>query len=345
MTHSETHSSSPPPLSVRLGLRFLTLFRNSNFGIRISLWLERFKECRGRWIICRPLTRPPATLSPSDGERDGVRGCSRYHGRSIYKTAVMAVFYGLSMSAAFPQTLTHAQDGSGVRGYRDTPKQPWSGYRVHDADRPAPARVDPGPFTTSAPVPQDATILFEGKDLSQWQSNGWRVVEGSLEAAAGNLVSKAEFGSCQIHLEWLVPTNLTGHLFDRGNNGVLLMGLYEIQIFDSYTERLYPDGQAGSVYGQTPPLVNVCRPPGQWQTYDILFTPPQFKGDELQAPAYVTVIHNGVVVQNHQPIYGETVHRELPQYKQHVSRGPLALAGHNCPVRLRNIWVRRLSDN
>jgi hypothetical protein len=243
------------------------------------------------------------------------------------------------------QTLGHARDGSDVRGYSDTPIQPWSGFHVHDADRPVPARVDPGPFTVSAPAPRDAIVLFDGQAISQWQSNNWRVVAGCLEAASGNLVSRAEFGSCQIHLEWLVPTNLTGHLFDRGNNGVLLLGLYEIQIFDSFNEKLYPDGQAGAVYGQTPPLVNACRPPGQWQTYDIFFTAPRFDGDKLSRPAFVTVVHNGVLVQNHQEIYGETAHRELPEYKQKLSRGPLALAGHNCPVRLRNIWVRRLPEN
>lgn len=185
-------------------------------------------------------------------------------------------------------------------------------------------------------------VLFDGKDLSCWQSNNWRVVDGCIEAAGGNLTTKEVFGDYQLHLEWMVPTNFSGHLFDRGNNGVLLMGLYEIQIYDSFTEKLYPDGQAGAVYGQTPPLVNVCRPPGEWQSYDIFFTAPRFDGDKLVRPAFVTVIHNGVLVQNHQQIYGETAHRELPEYKSKASAGPLALAGHNCPVRLRNIWVRQL---
>jgi hypothetical protein len=230
----------------------------------------------------------------------------------------------LSIAAAAAQSLGFAKDGSGVRGYRDTPVQPWSGFRVHDADRPSPPRIDPGPFSPSAPAPGDAVVLFGGTSLSSWQSNNWKVVDGCIEAGPGNLTSHAEFGSCQIHLEWLVPTNLTGHLFDRGNNGVLLMGLYEIQIYDSYHEKLYPDGQAAAVYGQTPPLVNVSRPPGQWQSY--------------------TVIHNGVVVQNHQEIYGETAHRELPEYKHKVGRGPLALAGHDCAVRFRNIWVRPLRE-
>jgi hypothetical protein len=248
----------------------------------------------------------------------------------------------ISWLPASAQTLGYAKDGSGVRGYHDTPVQPWSGFRVHDADRPVPRRVVPGPFAASAPPPADAVVLFDGHDLSQWQSNDWRVAEGCLVAATGNLTTKRTFGDCQIHLEWMGPTNFTGHLFDRGNNGVLLMGVFEIQIYDSFNEKLYPDGQCGAVYGQTPPLVNVCRPPGEWQSYDILFTAPRFDGDRLVAPARVAVIQNGVVVQHDQEIYGETAHRELPAYLHHVSTGPLALAGHNCPVRFRNIWVRPL---
>jgi len=240
------------------------------------------------------------------------------------------------------QTLGHAKDGSGVRGYSDTPIQPWSGFHVHDADRPAPRRIDPGPFTASTPAPADAIALFSGKDLSHWQSNNWRVVDGRIEAAAGNLTTKQSFGDCQIHLEWMTPTNFNGHMFDHGNNGVLLMGLYEIQIFDSFSEKLYPDGQAAAVYGQTPPLVNVCRKPGEWQSYDIFFIAPKFADGKLVQPARVTVVHNGVLVQNHQEIFGATMHRELPAYKQQVSAGPLTLAGHNCPVHFRNIWLRQL---
>lgn len=256
---------------------------------------------------------------------------------AILTVAILAV--ALASSA---QTLGHAKDGSGVRGYSDTPIQPWSGFHVHDPDRPAPKRVDPGSFLASASPPADAIVLFAGKDLSQWQSNNWRVVDGCIEAAAGNLTTKQSFGDCQIHLEWMTPTNFAGHMFDHGNNGVLLMGLYEIQIFDSFTEKLYPDGQCGSVYGQTPPLVNACRRPGEWQSYDVFFTAPKFRDGKLVQPAFVTVIHNGVLVQNHQEIYGETAHRELPQFKQQVSADPLGLAGHNCPVRFRNIWLRQL---
>jgi len=249
---------------------------------------------------------------------------------------------GLGALSCTAQNLGFAKDGSGVRGYGDTPVQPWSGFHVHDADRPAPKRVGPGPFIASAPAPSDAFVLFDGKDLSPFASNNWRVVDGCIEAAAGNLATKQSFGDCQIHLEWQTPTNFTGHMFDHGNNGVLLMGLYEIQIFDSFSEKLYPDGQAVAIYGQTPPLVNACRPPGEWQSYDIIFTAPRFEEGKLLRPARVTVIHNGVLVQNQQEIYGETAHRELPEYRQKISAGPLALAGHSCPVRFRNFWVRQL---
>jgi hypothetical protein len=120
------------------------------------------------------------------------------------------------------------------------------------------------------------------------------------------------------------------------------MGLYEIQIFDSHTVKIYPDGACGAIYGQTPPLVEATRPPGQWQTYDIVFRAPRFTGGKLASPARVTVLLNGVLVQNHEVIHGETGHRVLPAYTKPVETGPLVLGGHKCPIRFRNIWVRRL---
>ena len=235
-----------------------------------------------------------------------------------------------------------ARDGSGVYGYRDTPILPWCGFRVHDSDRPAPKRVDPGPAPAPAPAPADAIVLFDGKDLSQWRTNDWKLVDGCIETVSGSLITKQEFGDCQIHVEWMAPANFEGPWYNRGNNGVFLMGLYEIQVFDSYNEKIYPDGQAAAVYGQTPPLVNACRKPGEWQTYDIAFTAPRFDGDKLVLPARVTVFHNGVLVQLNQEIHGETGHRIVARYTQKISHGPLKLAGHNCPVRFRNIWIRPL---
>jgi len=245
-----------------------------------------------------------------------------------------------SASAADP---VHARDGSGVYGYKDTPKLPWCDYLVHDCDRPAPKRITVGKAGLPQPAPSDAMILFDGRDLSAWEPSDWRLVDGCLEAVGGSsLRSKASFGSYQLHLEWMAPAAVAAEWYNRGNNGVMLMGLYEIQIFDSWTEKIYPDGQAAAVYGQTPPLVNAMRPPGEWQVFDICFTPPVFEGETLLQPARVTMFHNGVLVHLNTPIYGETNHRVLPESKHRLTQGPLVLGGHHCPVRFRNIWLRPL---
>lgn len=238
--------------------------------------------------------------------------------------------------------MVYAKDGSGVYGYKDTPKLPWGDYVVHDPDRPAPPRINPGPAPAPAPVPSDAVVLFDGNDLAKWQSSDWKVVDGCIQAGSGRLATKENFGDCQIHIEWMAPANFDGPWYNRGNNGVLLMGLYEIQIFDSYNEKLYPDGQAAAIYAQTPPLVNACRKPGEWQSFDIAFTAPVFEGEKVAQPARVTMFHNGVLVHLNEEVRGETGHRTLPAYKRKVSQGPLALSGHDCPVRFRNIWIRPL---
>ncbi|MCY2953837.1 MAG: DUF1080 domain-containing protein [Planctomycetota bacterium] len=242
--------------------------------------------------------------------------------------------------------LVHAKDGSGVYGYDDTPELPWCGYRVHDANRPLPKRVDVGPGPEKPAVaPADAIVLFDGKDLSKWQKSDWRIVDSWVEAVSGGLTTKEAFGDCQIHVEWMGPANFQGPWYNQGNNGVFLMGLYEIQIFDSLKEKIYPDGMAGAIYGQTPPLVNACRPGGQWQSFDIVFTTPVFEGEKLIKPARVTILHNGVLVQNNEEIRGDTLHRDFKGYSHKQSTGPLVLSGHDCPVRFRNIWVRPLSTS
>ncbi len=245
-------------------------------------------------------------------------------------------------TAAWTAELVYARDGSGVYGYRDTPKLPWCDWRVHDPDRPAPPRVDPGPPGPPAAIPGDAIVLFNGRDLSAWQPHQWTVEQGEIVAGEGNLVSRAEFGDCQMHLEWMAPAGFEGPWYNRGNNGVLLMGRFEIQIFDSFNEKIYPDGQAAAIYGQTPPRVNVTRPPGQWQSYDLVFFAPRFEGSRLVRPARLTLFHNGVLVHWDEVIHGDTGHRILPEYKSTATTGPLVLGGHGCPVRFRNIWVRRL---
>lgn len=262
------------------------------------------------------------------------------------RTVCVALLAGLACTTfaalpALPDGLVYAKDGSGVYGYKNTPKLPWCDYLVHDPDRPAPPRVDPGPETGPAPVPNDAIVLFGGRDLSQW-NGGWNVEKGEIVAGAGTLGTKESFGDIQLHIEWMAPAHWEGPWYNRGNNGVLLMGLYEIQIFDSYNEKLYPDGQAAAIYAQTPPLVNACRKPGEWQSYDIVFTAPKHEGDKLVSPARITMHHNGVLVHLNQEIFGETGHKVLPGHRRKIGAGPLMLAGHDCPVRFRNIWLRKL---
>ena len=243
---------------------------------------------------------------------------------------------------ALPDGLVYARDGSGVFGYKNTPKLPWCDYLVHDPDRPAPKRVDPGPAPAPAPIPADAIVLFDGENLSQWLPNQWQLKNGEIIAGKGSLTSKENFGDMQLHLEWMAPADWEGPWHNRGNNGVILMGSYEIQIFDSYNEKLYPDGQAAAVYAQTPPLVNATRKPGEWQSYDIVFKAPRYDGEKLIEAPRITMFHNGLLVHLSQEIYGETGHKVLPGNRRKVSSGPIILAGHDCPVRFRNIWLRKL---
>jgi len=245
-----------------------------------------------------------------------------------------------------PTKLVQAKDGSGIVGYKDTPVLPWCGFHVHDPDRPAPPKVTPGRLgieEKAGAAPSNAVALFNGTDLSKWKPSNWKIENGELIAVTGELTTNHPFGDCQLHLEWQTPDPPQGHMFDRGNNGVMLMGLFEIQVYDSYTEKLYPDGQAASVYGQTPPMVNACREPGQWQTFDIIFFAPVFRDGKLEKEAYVTVLHNGQLVHHNQKIYGPTGHRILPVYDKPISEKlPLILSAHNNPVRFRNIWIRPL---
>lgn len=224
-------------------------------------------------------------------------------------------------------------------------------WPVHSMERPRPPVVDPGPARPPAPPPSDAVVLFDGSDLSEWQSHDgsaakWKVTDGYVEVVggAGSLVTRRGFGDIQLHIEWAAPAAVSGEGQGRGNSGVFLMGLYEVQILDSYGNDTYPDGQAAALYGQAPPLANVCRPPGQWQTYDIIFRGPRFGADgSLREPARVTVLHNGVLVHDAAEFVGRTVHGRRAQYESHGDRLPLMLQDHRNPVRFRNIWVRELS--
>ena len=226
-------------------------------------------------------------------------------------------------------------------------------YAIHDLNRPAPTVITPGTASTQdAPgkPPSDAVVLFDGKDLSQWlgTDNGpakWKVENNYFEVVAhtGYIHTKTAFGDCQLHVEFSEPTPPQGESQERGNSGVFLMGDYEIQVLDSYENKTYADGQAGAVYGQYPPLVNASRPPGQWQTYDIVFHGPRFdSAGKLTRPARVTVFHNGVLVQDNVELTGPTAHKQRPPYKPGPDKAPLALQDHGNPVRYRNIWIRPL---
>jgi hypothetical protein len=194
-------------------------------------------------------------------------------------------------------------------------------------------------------------VLFDGKSLAAWKSNkgeaaGWKVENGYLEvvAKAGDIITREEFGDSQLHVEWRAPAPPSGNSQGRGNSGIFLLGLYEIQVLDCFDNLTYADGQAGAVYGQSPPLVNSCRPPGEWQTYDIVYTVPRFKDGKIDVPGYVTVFHNGVITQNHTQLLGATMHRVVPKLVVHGTKGPIELQDHGNPVRYRNIWIRPLGE-
>ena len=225
-------------------------------------------------------------------------------------------------------------------------------WPVHSMDRPRPPVVDPGPERPPPPPPSDAIVLFDGKDLSQWRSQDdspakWVVRDGYVEVAAGTgpMITRRVFGDVQLHIEWATPSPPKGEGQERGNSGVFLMSHYEIQVLDSYHNETYADGQAGAVYGQTPPLVNASRPPGQWQTYDIIFHRPRFAADgTVRDSARVTLLHNGVLVQDNTIITGWTVHAARAHYEPHPDRLPLFLQDHGNPTRYRDIWVRELLE-
>ena len=235
-----------------------------------------------------------------------------------------------------------------VWGFTDTAFNPGSRWRIHDADRPQPPVVTPGE-TVSIPPPSDAVVLFNGKDLSQWVSRGangaespatWPVRDGYFEAQGGNLSTRASFGDAQLHLEYAIPSDVTGSSQNRGNGGVTFMGRYEIQILDSYGNRTYADGMMASIYGEWPPLVNVSRKPGEWQSLDIIFEAPRFTG--RVAPGSFTILWNGVLVHNRTELFGSTLPTMTPHvYTPHDAELPLQLQGR-ARVRYRNVWIRPL---
>ncbi len=208
---------------------------------------------------------------------------------------------------------------------------------------PEPPVIDPGP---PGGVPSDAIVLFDGTDLSRWRGTKtnaarWKVQNGYMEVTrTGEIFTKEEFGDVQLHVEWASPAEVKGKDQGRGNSGVYLMGRYEIQVLDSYENKTYPDGQAAAFYGNAAPLVNACRKPGEWQTYDIIFHVPKPQADSSVAPGSFTVLHNGVLVQDHIPVKGQST--TASALKGVATKGPLVLQDHGNPVRYRNIWIRKL---
>lgn len=202
-----------------------------------------------------------------------------------------------------------------------------------------PPVVTPGENNSA---PSDAVVLFDGTDLSAWENaQNWKIEDGAMVCGKGDIRTKASFGDCQLHIEWSAPVPAKGSGQGRGNSGVFLMNTYEIQILDSYENTTYFDGQAGAIYKQTPPQVNAMRPPGQWNVYDIIWTAPRFGEDgKLESPAYITALHNGVLILNHFELKGDTPFNRPPQYRKHADRLPIRLQDHGNPVRFRNIWVR-----
>lgn len=240
-------------------------------------------------------------------------------------------------------------------GYQDTPIVPGTSYTVHDGTRPQPPIVRPPTSSTpeqAGSPPSDAVVLFDGTDLSGWQTlaggeANWKVENGYVEVAprTGDIQTREHFGDCQLHLEWAAPAIVKGESQGRGNSGVFLMGLYEIQVLDCYENPTYADGTTGAIYGQVPPLVNACRAPGEWQSYDIIWAGPRFEGETLVRPASVTVLLNGVVVQHNTELQGPTQHKQVAAYVPHSTAGPLKLQDHGDLVRFRNIWYRPLGGD
>ena len=269
-----------------------------------------------------------------------------------YALFVCAAAVLLLACAVAQQPQTHPGD----LGFTDTPMLPGLPWHVHDPARPHPKLVTPA--STPGGPPSDAIVLFDGKDLSRWVQNGrgadagkqldarWKVGDGYFEVVhgTGDLFTREAFGDCQLHVEWASPTDVHANSQQRGNSGVIMMSRYEIQVLDAWNNPTYADGQAAAIYGQWPPLVNPARPPGQWNTYDIMFEAPHFEGDKLTRPAYATVIYNGVLVHLHKESMGPMVYRQVAHYTPHAAEMPLELQDHNDPVRYRNVWIRRIGS-
>ncbi|MCX6923904.1 MAG: DUF1080 domain-containing protein [Verrucomicrobia bacterium] len=244
-----------------------------------------------------------------------------------------------------------ANTGSAFYGDAPDDHHPWA---VHDRGRPQPKLVVPGTFSSQeqpGKPPGDAIVLFDGTDFSKWEADKdkpeptkWVINNGAMECVPGSgyIRTKEKMGDCQLHVEWAAPTKAEGESQGRGNSGVFLMGMVEVQVLDNYDNPTYADGFAASVYGVNPPMANALRPPGQFQTYDIVFRRPIYRGGQVVDPGYVTVFENGVLVQDHTMLEGGTGHMGRSRPGPMPEAGPLKLQDHGNPVRYRNIWYRPL---
>jgi len=301
-----------------------------------------------------PVTSPLVSGSSGLGTEDEH---ARYNVKMFTKLAgpgfLVVVGFAVTLFSQTPPNTDPRQEPS---WYEQWPILP-DGLRAKSPDRPHPRIVTPG--ATDREPPSDAIVLFDGNNTSKWFTRGkrkdrgqtfpfrWKLGEGYMEVVplAGDLVTHEKFGSIQLHVEWATPTHIDAGGQGRGNSGITPMGVgkYEIHVLDSYQNYTYADGQAASLYGQYPPLVNASRKPGEWQTYDIVFIKPEFDGGKVIRPAHVTVYHNGVLVHHDRAFLGD-VRRGKPEiaYQPHATKGPLMLQEHRQPVRYRNIWLRRL---
>lgn len=251
------------------------------------------------------------------------------------------------ITAALLCTAGYAQRGQ--NNMKQYPVPPPMTPEMTEFWTPQPVIVTPADMDHQVGVPSDATILFDGTNTSAWVGRRgapvqWSIVDGTMvvKGGTGDIRTVGEFEDFQLHIEWSAPTEIKGESQGRGNSGVLLQGRYELQVLDNYGNETYANGQAGSIYKQSPPLVNAMQTPGKWNVYDVIYTAPRFKENgQVASPARVTVLHNGVVVQNNFTILGSTEYIGIPKYTPH-GKGPIVLQDHGNPVRFRNIWIREL---
>lgn len=269
---------------------------------------------------------------------------------------LLPIFLLAAVSARAADSKAKADDKPSPIGYSDTPVIPGTQWKVHDIDRPRPVAVAPGK-EAGAP-PSDAIVIFDGtssdalhakekdakgKETGKMVPCPWKIDSGVLMIAGGDCWTKQEFGSCQLHLEWMSEPHTKGNSQKKGNAGVFFMDRYESQMLDCDNNPTYADGMTGGVYGQTPPLVNAVRPAGQWQVYDIVFTAPKLENGKVVEPAYITTFVNGICVQNHTKIMGPTKHKNITDYSgEFPEKAPIRIQDHKNepPVRLRNVWIR-----